>query len=154
MREIVREILDSVELLGLAKRAKRAIRLGHLKQNAKRAMHSRGWLKWEPLVPMKKFSASCDLAIRTLRANGHEFGDYLEFGVSRGTSMACMHHALRKAGLSNVRLVGFDSFEGMPSEAAGQGWYPGQYASTIGTTQRYLKAMGVNLDEVHPVSST
>jgi hypothetical protein len=151
MREIVREILDYVGLLRLAKRAKRALSLARLQQRAERAMHTRGWLKWEPLIPMKEFSTSCVLAIRTLRANGHELGDYLEFGVSRGSSMACMGHALRTAGLSNVRLVGFDSFEGLPSEAAEQFWAPGEYASTIGATKRYLKAQAVNLDEVHLV---
>ena len=138
MREVVKRILQSVGLLGLARRVTWALR-------------ARGWFKWVPLVPEEQFSASCDLAIETLRADGHEFGDYLEFGVSRGTSMACMYHALRKAGLSSVRLIGFDSFKGLPSESAGQGWKPSQYASTIGATKRYLKKAGVDPGEVHLV---
>ena len=39
-------------------------------------------------------------------------GDYLEFGVSHGTSLATMHTELKKMGLNNVRIFGFDSFEG------------------------------------------
>ena len=53
-------------------------------------------------------------------------GAYLEFGVSRGTSLAAMHHALERAGLPRrVRSFGFDSFQGLPPEAQQQGWPPG-----------------------------
>lgn len=121
------------------------------KRRARRFLHAIGLLPWTPLVPYEAFSASCELAIQTLSANGYEFGDYLEFGVSRGTSMSCMYHALRKAGLSEVRLIGFDSFKGLPGEAQGQGWAPGAFASTIGATRHYLTAMGVKLDEIHLV---
>ena len=138
MKEVLKKILQSFRLLGIAQRVKSAFR-------------ARGWLEWVPLVPKEQFSASCYLAIETLRAEGHEFGDYLEFGVNRGTSMACMYHALRKAGLSSARLIGFDSFKGMPSESASQGWKPAQYASTIGATKRYLKKTGVDLRQVHLV---
>ena len=109
---------------------------------------ARGWIEWQPLVPSEPFSRSCDRAISTLRNDGHEFGDYLEFGVSRGTSMACMFHALQRAALDNVRLVGFDSFAGMPVEAETQGWKRGAYASTLTATRRYLKRNGVDLDRV------
>jgi O-methyltransferase len=138
LRKAVKQLLRGVGLAGPARRAKQLL-------------HSEGLLDWRPLVPAEPFSASCDLAIETLRAYGHEFGDYLEFGVSRGTSMACMYHALRKARLSHVRLVGFDSFEGMPKEAAGQGWRPGDFASTLGATQRYLRRAGVDAGKVHLV---
>lgn len=117
----------------------------------KRAFHVRGWLEWRPLVPEEQFSASCDLAIETLSTDGHEFGDYLEFGVSRGTSMACMYHARRKGGLLEMRLIGFDSFKGLPSEAAKQGWKPGEFASTLGATKRYLRKAGIHPSKVHLV---
>ena len=136
MREAVKKALDVVGLLGPLRRGKRA-------------MYVRGLLEWRPLVPQQEFSASCDFAIRTLLENGHRFGDYLEFGVSRGTSMSCMYHVLRRAALLNVRLFGFDSFAGLPSEAEQQGWQPGAFASTLTATQRYLKMMDVQLDEVH-----
>jgi hypothetical protein len=88
---------------------------------------ARGWVRWKPLVPEDAFSECVERAISTLREfePAEAFGDYLEFGVSRGTSMACVHGNLRDAGLQHVRLIGFDSFEGMPPEAAGQGWAQG-----------------------------
>lgn len=46
-------------------------------------------------------------------------GDYLEFGVCPGSSMACMHDALRAMGERGPRLYGFDSFEDRPGTAAG-----------------------------------
>jgi len=58
-------------------------------------------------------------------------GDYLDFDVSRGTSLACMHRVVTRLSLDNVRLFGFDSFEGMPSNAAWEDlgvWRPGQFA--------------------------
>src|SRR5215216_2102989 len=36
-------------------------------------------------------------------------GDYLEFGVSHGTSLTCMHKALKELNLNKVRIFGFDS---------------------------------------------
>jgi predicted O-methyltransferase YrrM len=106
-------------------------------------MRARGWLGWRPLVPETDFSQCCLNAIQLLKESGEQIGDYLEFGVSRGTSYACMYHALRQSGLSDVRLIGFDSFEGFPKEAAEQGWEPGDAASTIGATTRYLSEKGV-----------
>jgi hypothetical protein len=102
-------------------------------------------------VPVKEFTASCEFAIRTLQGDNHVFGDYLEFGVSRGTSIVCMARALSAAGLKKVRLIGFDSFLGMPPEAATQGWLPGQYFSSIRATQAHLISEGVDLDRVELV---
>ena len=116
-----------------------------------RTLRAMGWLEWRSLVPEEQFSASCDLAIKLLHADGYTFGDYLEFGVSRGTSLVCMYHALHRAGLPDVRLIGFDSFKGLPREAAGQGWTPGDYASTIGATKRYLRKSGVPYGKVRLV---
>jgi hypothetical protein len=38
-------------------------------------------------------------------------GDYLEFGVYNGTSLLCTYRACEEAGLTHVRLFGFDSFQ-------------------------------------------
>jgi O-methyltransferase len=83
--------------------------------------------------------------IALLKSRDHEFGDYLEFGVSRGTSMACVFHALQRSELHQVRLIGFDSFAGMPPEAETQGWRQGAYASTLRATRRYLREHDVDL---------
>ncbi len=62
--------------------------------------------------------------------------------------MACAYHSLRAAGLDDARLIGFDSFAGMPPEAAEEGWAPGLFHSTIDATRSYLKSRGVDLDRV------
>ena len=102
-----------------------------------------GWLKASPLVPQEAFKRSCVEAVQALREKKHQFGDYLEFGVSRGTSYACAYHAFKGCGLPEMRLIGFDSFEGFPKEAIDQGWYPGSGASALSTTMRYLRKEGV-----------
>jgi len=105
---------------------------------------------WRPLVPEDAFTTAIGGAVsRLLRDNdAAAIGDYLEFGVSRGTSMACMHSVLKEKGLTTTRLVGFDSFEGMPVGSDSEGWKPGQYHSTLGATRRYLAGKGVDLSQV------
>jgi O-methyltransferase len=56
-------------------------------------------------------------ALLEQRGDGSDLGDYLEFGVYIGTSMACMHEVLVERALDNVRMFGFDSFEGLPADA-------------------------------------
>ena len=46
-----------------------------------------------------------------------ELGDYIEFGVCFGRSLASMHRVAKRRGLDRMRLIGFDSFEGLPPEA-------------------------------------
>src|SRR5690606_33031894 len=43
---------------------------------------------------------------------------------------------------------GFDSFRGLPSESAAEGWTPGQFHSTLSATQRYLDKRNINWDRV------
>lgn len=149
MREGVKVLLKYFGLLEISRRARRQAR--RMKRSFNRSLHARGLTRWDPLVPEAEFAESCDLAIKTVAARGGEFGAYLEFGVSRGTSMACMYHALAKAGLEDVRLVGFDSFEGLPLKAAEEGWVAGDYASTVRATKRYLRSRGVDLGRVELV---
>jgi hypothetical protein len=99
---------------------------------------------WSPLVPEEPFAACCRMAIEELAKQEHEFGDYLEFGVSRGTSFAAMHGVLTKKGLNTVRLFGFDSFDGLPPEATKDGWKPGDFYSAISATRKYLEERGVD----------
>ncbi len=108
------------------------------------------WGYWRPLVPEEKFLESCRSAVRILAQEGGDatLGDYVEFGVSRGTSLSCMYRVLAEQDLQQPRLIGFDSFEGMPSEAAQEGWAPGQYKSTLKETRGYLARRGVDLGRV------
>ena len=105
---------------------------------------------WTPLVPEAAFMDCCRNAIGVLREHSSEadLGDYLEFGVSRGTSLSCVHKVLVEMGLTQMRLVGFDSFEGLPPEAAEEGWHPGQYKSTLAQTRAYLTKRGVDWQRV------
>jgi O-methyltransferase len=78
-------------------------------------------------------------------------GDYLEFGVCKGTSMACMFRALCGLYLEHVRMFGFDSFEGLPeiaqTEDAGA-WTPGQFRYDIENTKAFLDHEGVDWDRL------
>jgi O-methyltransferase len=129
MKQMIRSALDGVGLLPLARAAKR-----HLQAT--------GLLPWTPLVPEVAFTECAIDAIQALQAHDHAFGDYVEFGVSRGTSMACMHKALSDCGVK-TRLIGFDSFEGLGAEAQDSGWSKGEFASTEAATRRYLAGKGV-----------
>lgn len=126
--------------------------LGNPMRQAKRAVLKYRHGGWIPLVPERSFTQCCRRAIGTLQSTGEtNFGDYLEFGVSRGTSFACMYAALETEGLKDVRLIGFDSFEGMPPESAEEGWVPGQFRSTIGETRQYLTERGIDWGRTHLV---
>ena len=78
-------------------------------------------------------------------------GHYVEFGVYYGSSMACMYAALEQLGLSGVHLFGFDSFAGLPPEAAteaDQQWIPGQFQASRALAEEYLERQGVPPDRV------
>ena len=80
-------------------------------------------------------------AALTMLAPSGEIGDYLEFGVYNGTALATMHKALRATGHARSRLIGFDSFEGLPAFAAtdsGGHWSPGEFASSLEFATRVL----------------
>ena len=81
-------------------------------------------------------------------------GDYLEFGVCHGTSLACMHRVLSELGYDHVRLFGFDSFEGLPetAEADDDGrWHAGQFNADYQWTRRKLAEEGVDWTRTHLV---
>jgi hypothetical protein len=142
MKSVVRQLLDEI---GLGQAARR------LRNTALAEAKARGWTSWTPQVDAESFYKCSRNAIQTLRQrdpNSLDYGDYLEFGVSRGTSLAAMHRALADEGWSQTRLFGFDSFEGMPPDADKEGWPPGGYASTLSATTRYLTRGGVDWKRV------
>lgn len=78
-------------------------------------------------------------------AGGAGLGDYLEFGVYQGNSMIQMHRALAAEGLEQVRLFGFDSFEGLPPSADEEGvWSAGQYRADLDFTRERLTEAGID----------
>ncbi len=121
------------------------------KLKLKRVAMAYGLAKWKPLIPEQKYARICNQIIDELQQNGHKFGDHLEFGVSRGTSLATMRHSLKKANLGHIRSIGFDSFKGMPAGSEEEGWDKGAFASTESATKSYLEKQGVDLSNVHLV---
>jgi hypothetical protein len=127
--------------------------LRQMKRRTRARLHS-ARLAWRVrngfrLVPERAFEDCLAAAIERLRAEdpGEPRGDYLEFGVCHGASMACMHRVSERLGLAGLRLIGFDSFEGLPPEAAAPDegpWLPGQYRCTRAFARRFLERAGVD----------
>lgn len=93
-----------------------------------------------------KYVQACTFLCDTV--GKEKIGDYLEFGVSHGTSLSIMYKVLKQLNLDRVRIFGFDSFEGMPPVAAHEDenrWQPGEFASSIEATTEYLSNHGVDL---------
>jgi O-methyltransferase len=106
------------------------------------------------LVPVDELHAVYRRGLSLLiERNGREsIGDYLEFGVYVGTSLACMHRVTDELGLRELRLFGFDSFEGLPAHASDDDearmWEPGSFASDEEFTRRNLMREGVDWSRV------
>ena len=105
------------------------------------------------LVPQEELKHHYREALLLLSKNdgAESLGDYLEFGVCHGSSMACMHHALKDLGCDHIRLFGFDSFEGMPDAADTEddgSWYAGQFKSDYKFTKEFLTQQGVQWNRV------
>jgi hypothetical protein len=101
------------------------------------------------LVPERELETCFEHAIRCLQteAGGEPLGDYLEFGVCHGASMACMHRVAGALGLGDIRFIGFDSFAGLPPEAdkPEEGpWWSGYYRSNRGFTEQFLTDAGID----------
>lgn len=83
-----------------------------------------------------------------------EPGDYLEFGVYFGRSLVHAYRALeRRCPDYAIRCIGFDSFKGMPREAAREAgpWVPRQYCSGKDFVYSYLTESGVDMSRVELV---
>ena len=109
------------------------------------------------MVPADDLREKYREAIRLLeeRQTG-EVGDYLEFGVYAGSSLGCMHDVVQERRLENVRLFGFDSFEGLPDTTGDNTaplteWQAGDFAMPIEATRRNLTDKGVDWDRVRLV---
>lgn len=114
------------------------------------------WGGEDALVPEQELREAYTNALTALLARGgpESIGDYLEFGVYTGTSLACMHDASRAIGLSGMRLFGFDSFEGLPAIAAeddDKQWKPGTFRSDLDLTRAALTKRGVDWDRIELV---
>ncbi|MDB4441912.1 TylF/MycF family methyltransferase [bacterium] len=91
------------------------------------------------------------MLLLTKEYESKSLGDYLEFGVYHGTSMACMYRALKALELEHIRLFGFDSFEGLPDKAKtddGGHWNPGGFKCDITFAKNLLTSRGVDLNRI------
>jgi O-methyltransferase len=118
-----------------------------------RAGKTAGPLPEGALVPVRQLERKYRQALLLLseRQGREKLGDYLEFGVYAGASLACMHRVTHDLGLTHVRLFGFDSFEGLPAsdeQYSGTKWQPGDFAYDEEAARAYLTGQGVRWDRV------
>ena len=114
-----------------------------------------GYMQGMTLVPEEELEGTLASALRFL---GKDSADapaaYLEFGVYIGTSLACMYRAAASVGASKLRIIGFDSFEGMPDgveQEDGSRWHKGELYSDVALTKANLTRLGVPLKRIELV---
>ncbi len=111
-----------------------------------------GYMQGLTLVPEQDLQRSYEAALRLLGDDvATSSAAYLEFGVYVGTSMACMYRAASRVGASGLRLVGFDSFQGMPECVEAEDdprWHAGTLYSDLELTRRNLARLNVPLSRV------
>ena len=88
-------------------------------------------------------------ALRELQDNlgAENIGDYLEFGVYRGTSLLLMYDELIHANLNHVRLFGFDVFSGLPPDQEGE-WREGIFKVEYDEVVQSLDDHGIDWSRV------
>lgn len=145
--------MAGVAMKEVMKKVARSLGMEAQAHSAWRTMKAHGMTPWEPLVPEDAFSRCVRQAFVKLceREYPSELGDYLEFGVARGSSMACVHSVMKAVRADRARLIGFDSFRGLPDEAGEEGWVPGEFRSSLMATRRYLASRNVNMERVQLV---
>lgn len=86
---------------------------------------------------------------KQVAAGGIE-GDYLEFGVFRGTSFTLAYELARRHRLQDMRFFAFDSFEGLP-ESEGTTFVEGDMQCSANRFLKMIEKNGVNLKRVQTV---
>jgi O-methyltransferase len=76
-------------------------------------------------------------------------GDYFEFGLARGEAFLIAHRMRRRYHLDQMKLFGFDSFEGLPEidDAGDNVWSKGQYACSEDELRKILRRGGMRPSE-------
>jgi O-methyltransferase len=114
-----------------------------------------GYMQGLTLVPEDRLPDTFAAALRYLGKDSKDARSvYLEFGVYIGTSLACMYQAATAVGADQLRIIGFDSFEGMPEgveQEDGSRWHKGELFSDVALTQQNLTRLGVPLERVELV---
>jgi len=81
--------------------------------------------------------------IKSRRING----DYLEFGVYKGSSFILAYKAAKKYGLNNMRFFAFDSFEGLPDNESVV-FNKGDFKAPVTVFKKYVQKAGVDVKDV------
>jgi O-methyltransferase len=119
-----------------------------LRRLARAALSALPGDRGKPLPPK---TVLIEQAIRSILGKSQAEGDYLEFGVYRGDSLAAAWRGAVTGGLEGMRFLGFDSFEGLPAqhrERESGRWAPGAMAVGEETVRRRLEELGVDLGRV------
>lgn len=84
-----------------------------------------------------------------MKATGVQ-GDYLEFGVFKGGSLLYSQQAADALQLPPMRLIGFDSFQGLPDEPdqSREVFYRGQYSCGEAQVRTWLSQNGADWDRI------
>ena len=104
------------------------------------------------LVPPEKlisFFSRCMASLKEIK--GDDIGDYLEFGVFNGNSIASAYAARTKTGPHKMRLFGFDAFEGLPQDAENEDggvWKKGFYACSLEQTRACISRRNIPPEEI------
>jgi len=77
-------------------------------------------------------------------------GDYLEFGVYRGSSFTNSYRLAQKHGLTSMRFFAFDSFRGLPHGEEGK-FGANMYSCSKQRFVTMIRKAGVDLNKVHIV---
>ena len=115
------------------------------------ARGARAALRGDRGKPLPPKTVLIEQAIRSILGKSGAQGDYLEFGVFRGDSIAAAWRGATAGGLEGMRFFGFDSFEGLPlhhREGEKGRWAPGAMAAGEEVVRRNLASLGVDLSRV------
>jgi O-methyltransferase len=77
-------------------------------------------------------------------------GDYLEFGVFRGTSFIMSNKLSQEFNIKNMRFFAFDSFEGLPN-SEGNVLTKGELSCSEKLFKKILRKAGINLNNVFTI---
>ena len=74
-------------------------------------------------------------------------GDYLEFGVYKGTSLITFYNLFKASGLSEIRLFAFDAFRGLPNDE-GKVFQKGEFFFPKQSFVKRIRKSGVEPEKV------
>lgn len=116
---------------------------------APRVRYSNFFYELEGLLHYYPREEMLKLALRYVLLSKIE-GDYLEFGVFKGETLAAAYHLARRNNLSAMRFFGFDSFQGLPKlegidREGGYQFQHGDYKCDLEDVRSGLLERGVDL---------